>query len=138
MKKQLISELKDLIDKGLKDMPFPYVRGNSIRIGCMVIRSSKHGFLVYDTQKNKQVAHTFSKSAAVAIGRTCSKGLNFVTDVLTIDAEIEKNFNDAVFYRHGSRKTKDPLRQDVLEVRLDIATSKSEQARSRLDKYIYN
>ena len=48
MKKPSISELKALIEQGLENIPFPYVKGNSVRIGNMVVRTSKNGNFVFD------------------------------------------------------------------------------------------
>ena len=75
-RQQLINELETIINKGFEDYPFPYVKGNSIRIGKMVIRTSRHGYLVYDTECNKQVVHTFSKASAIAIAKNLAHNKN--------------------------------------------------------------
>jgi len=138
MTKVLINELKALIEQGLEDVPFPYVKGNSVRIGNMIIRTSKSGNYVYDMKHKEQIAHTFSKTAAVAIAKNKSIGQDVVKDVMLIDYDIEKNYNDALFFAHSSKKAQDDLRKDVLECRLEIATGRIEQGRSRLEDYIYN
>ena len=139
MKKPSISELKALIEQGLENIPFPYVKGNSVRIGNMVVRTSKNGNFVFDMKCKKQVAHTFSKTAAIAIAKNCAHGKKYIIeDVLRIDHEIEKNYNDAVFFQHSYKKSDDGLRKEVLECRLDIATTKIDKGRSRLEDYIYN
>ena len=139
MKKPSISELKALIEQGLENIPFPYVKGNSVRIGNMVVRTSKTGNFVFDMKCKKQVAHTFSKTAAIAIAKNCAHGKKYIIeDVLRIDHEIEKNYNDAVFFQHSYKKSDDELRKEVLECRLDIATTKIDKGRSRLEDYIYN
>ena len=61
-----------------------------------------------------------------------------IKDVMMIDCDIEKNYNDALFFAHSRTKAEDDLRKDVLECRLEIATSRIEQGRSRLEDYIYN
>jgi len=139
MKKPSISELKALIEQGLENIPFPYVKGNSVRIGNMVVRTSKNGNFVFDMKCKKQVAHTFSKTAAIAIAKNCAHGKKYIIeDVLRIDHEIEKNYNDAVFFQHSYKKSDDELRKEVLECRLEIATTKIDKNRSRLEDYIYN
>ena len=138
MTKVLIDELKALIEQGLEDVPFPYVKGNSVRIGNMIIRTSKNGNYLYDMKYKEQVAHTFSKTAAVAIAKNKSVGHDVIKDVMMIDCDIEKNYNDALFFAHSRTKAEDDLRKDVLECRLEIATSRIEQGRSRLEDYIYN
>tara|TARA_B100001113_G_C20927178_1_gene542688 strand:+ start:119 stop:538 length:420 start_codon:yes stop_codon:yes gene_type:complete len=139
MKKPSISELRALIEQGLENIPFPYVKGNSVRIGNMVVRTSKNGNFVFDMKCKKQIANTFSKTAAIAIAKNCAHGQTHIVDeVLRIDHEIEKNYNDAVFFQHSYKKSDDELRKEVLECRLEIATTKIDKNRSRLEDYIYN
>lgn len=138
MTKALVNELKALIEQGLEDVAFPYVKGNSVRIGNMIVRTSKKGNYVFDMKHQKQVAHTFSKTAAVAIAKKHAEGQNVVNEVMKLDYEIEKNYNDAVFFQHSYDKSNDELRKEVLECRLDIATTKIDKGRSRLEDYIYN
>lgn len=138
MTKALINELKALIEQGLEDVPFPYVKGNSVRIGNVIVRSGKKGCFVFDMKHKNEIAQTFSKTAAVAIAKKHAEGHNVVNEVLNIDYEIEKNYNDALFFQHGYKVTDDEMRKEVLECRLDIATSKIDQGRSRLEDYIYN
>lgn len=135
--KLLIDELEAIINKGFEDFPFPYVKGNSIRIGKIVIRKSKHGYLVYDTEKNKQAGHTFSKASAIALGRSLANNKDSITTIMDIDKVIEKNYMDSVYFKNSYEKTKDILRKDVLETRLDIAQANTEHARALLDNYIY-
>ena len=77
-------------------------------------------------------------SAAVAIAKKHAEGHNVVNEVLKIDYEIEKNYNDAVFFQHSYKQSDDELRKEVLECRLDIATTKIDKGRTRLEDYIYN
>ena len=51
----LLNDLEDIVNEGLKDSSIPYAKGNSIRIKQYVVRQSKVGFLVYDSSTNKQV-----------------------------------------------------------------------------------
>ena len=57
---------------------------------------------------------------------------------MDIDKTLEKNYNDALYFQNSYNKTKDLMKKDVLEIRLDIAHSKTEHARSLLDNYIYS
>jgi hypothetical protein len=138
MTKALIDELKILIEQGLEDVPFPYVKGNSVRIGNMIVRSSKNGNFVFDMKYKREVAHTFSKTAAVAIAKKRVEGHDVIKEVMLIDYNIEKNYNDAMHYDHSRKQTTDEMRKEVLECRLDIARSKIDHGRSQLEDYIYN
>jgi len=137
-KASLVNELKALIEQGLEDVSFPYVKGNSVRIGNAIVRTSKSGNFVFDMKYKRQIAHTFCKTAAVAIAKKHAEGQNVVNEVMKLDYEIEKNYNDAVFFQHSYDKSNDELRKEVLECRLDIATTKIDKGRSRLEDYIYN
>jgi hypothetical protein len=133
-------ELKSLIEEGVKNLPVPYAKGNSIRIGSMVVRSSSHGHLVYDIEENKKIAHCFSKRAAIAIAKNIAEGRNknIVREVKTIDDMLSKHYNDALFFKHGLYTTKEASRKDILETRLDISMYKVDACKHQLDQFIYN
>lgn len=135
---KLLNELKNLIEVNLDPSMFPYQKGNSIRIGKMVIRDSKKGFLIYDCQENKQVAITFCKTAAVALAKSLAKGNNLTSKVIELDNTIQKNYNDAMFFSHSLRVSKDEIRKEVIQTRLEIARTRTEQARSALDYIIFS
>jgi len=136
---KLVKELELLINKGLEDVYFPYQKGNSIRIGPMIIRYNKKGFyLVYDTRDNLQVARTFCKSSAVAIAKKLAQGSNCVEKILEIDKRIQKYYNDAVFYKYTMKVTRDDVKRDITSTRYDIARRETEVARNRLDQYIFS
>lgn len=136
---KLVKELETLINNGLDGIYFPYQKGNSIRIGPMIVRSNKKGFyLVYDTRDNIQVARTFCKSSAVAIAKKLAQGTNCVEKILEIDKRIQKFYNDAVFYKYTMNITTDDVKRDITATRYDIAKCETEAARNRLDQYIFS
>lgn len=136
---KILSDLESLINKGLEDIHIPYQKGNSIRIGHFAIReNSKKGFyMIYDLHKNSQVARTFCKSSAVAIAKKLAQGQNCVDRILSIDKTIQKNYNDAVFYKYTIKVTKDALKREITETRYDIAKARTQQAKNELDKIIF-
>ena len=114
-------------------------KGNSVPIGNYVVPQAKEAILFTISKEKEQIAHTFSKTAPVAIAKKCAEGnKSIINEVMKLDLEIEKNYNDAMFFQHSFKATDDELRKEVLECRLDIATSKIDQGRSRLEDYIYN
>jgi len=136
---KLVSELETLINNGLDGIYFPYQKGNSIRIGPMIVRSNKKGFyLVYDTRDNSQVARTFCKSSAVAIAKTQAQGKNYKETILEIDSRIQKHYNDAVFFKYTMKVTKDEFKKEITATRYDIAKAETETARNRLDQFIFS
>ena len=98
---KVLKDLQEIIEANIDPTLFPYQKGNSLRIGSIVIRESKKGHLVYCAKANKQIARTFSKTAAVAIAR----GGN-VNKILRPDNEIMKHFNDCLFYKHTMNNSK--------------------------------
>lgn len=135
---KLLKDLEELINGSIDPSLFPYQKGNSIRIGQYAIRSNKKGFFkVYDCKKNILIAETFSKTSAVAMARSLCKDKNIVSKILYLDKELQKWYNDCVFYRHTIRKTKDFFKKDIIETRYEIAKQKTSLVRRELDKYIY-
>jgi len=134
----LINELEAIINKGFDGVHFPYVKGNSIRIGKMIIRTSKHGYLVYDTEHNKQVDQTFSKASAIAMAKSLAHNKDNSVAIMRLDKQIEKNYMDSVYFHNSYKKTEDDMKKEVLLTRLDIAQANTEHARSLLDNYIYS
>lgn len=130
-------ELEYLINKNLDTSLFPYVKGKSIRIGHIVVRETRFGFLVFDTTENKEVAKMFCKTSAVALAKSIATGKNNLRTIRDLDHRIQKNYNDAVFYKHTMRVTKDDTRYNVARVRYDIAASRTQAAKEELDRIIY-
>ena len=50
---------------------------------------------------------------------------------------IARNFNDAVFYKHTIKTTKEEVRKFVAITRYDLAATKTREAKELLDSYIY-
>jgi len=133
----LLKDLQHLIEANLDASLFPYQKGNSIRIGKIVVRDSKKGFLIYDCQENKQIAITFSKTAALALAKSLAKGHNNTKTVMELDQTIQKNYMDALFFTNTIKTTKDEFKKDVTQTRLEIAKARTANAKSALDSIIF-
>ena len=55
MNSNLVEELKKLIEENLDPSMFPYAKGNSIRIGSLVIRENKKGFHIHDLKTKDHI-----------------------------------------------------------------------------------
>ncbi len=130
-------ELNRLIEENLDPSMFPYCKGNSIRIGSMVIRENKKGFHIHNIKEKKHIATTFCKTAAVAIAKNLVQGNNVTSKAMDLDRTIEKNFSDAMFFSHTLRTTNDEMKKEVTETRLDIAKIRTEDAKRHLDYMIF-
>tara|TARA_B110000977_G_scaffold122081_1_gene156936 strand:+ start:67 stop:486 length:420 start_codon:yes stop_codon:yes gene_type:complete len=133
----LVNDLRTLLEDNLDPIMFPYQKGNSIRIGKIIVRNSKKGFLIFDCQENKQIAITFCKTAALALAKSVAKGTMNIDRVMQLDSTIEKNFNDAIFFSNTLKNSKDDIKKDVILTRLEIAKSRTAQAKSALDLIIF-
>lgn len=134
----LVKELETLLKIELDSTLFPYQKGKSVRIGHIVIRESNQGYKIFDTNTNRMVCDTFSKTSAVAIARNLAKGKSDIKEILFIDKTIKKNYIDCIFYRHNMLSTNDYSKKAVLETRYEDAKSRTEYARHVLDKYIFD
>ena len=134
----IAQELENLINTKVDTSYFPYVRGKSIRIGHIIVRETRFGFLVFDTKTNKEIDKMFCKTSAVALAKTLATDPESNTnEIMKLDYEVMKNFNDAMFHRHMMKVTKDSIKYDVAQCRYDIAYCRTQSAKERLDQYIY-
>lgn len=134
----LAKTLEEIILAGLNNTPLPYKKGNSIRIGPIVIRKSKtQGYIIFDCENQKSIATTFSRVAALAIAKHY-KNLNKHTTIKSIDNRIQKYYNDSLFYKHTIDKTKDAIKKEITEDRLELANAQIQTAQSLLEDIIFD
>ena len=135
---KLLKDLEHLINGSVDPSLFPYAKGNSIRIGSFIVRENKKGFfMIYDLSSNAQIAKTFCKTSAVALAKALSQGKSVGKNILEIDKDIQKWYNDCIFYKHTISVTKDDFKREITETRYQVAKDKTSQAKRQLDKYIY-
>jgi hypothetical protein len=87
---------------------------------------------------NCQIARVFFKSTAIAIAKNIAQGKNYTDKILNLEEKMSKHYNDALFFKHSMRTSKDPVRTEIIETRLDIALAESERVRNVLDRYIFS
>ena len=135
---ELVKELETLVNSNIDMSLFPYVKGKSIRIKHIIIRETNFGFLVFDTKTNKEIDKMFCKTSAVALAKTLATDPESNTnEIMKLDYEVMKNFNDAMFHRQMMKVTKDSIKYEVTQCRYDIAYCRKQSAKERLDQYIY-
>ena len=133
----LLNDLEDIVNEGLKDSSIPYAKGNSIRIKQYVVRESKAGFLVYDSSTNKQIHRTQFKSVAIAIAKNLAERRNRIDSILDIENNLAKHYNDAIFYKNTIKKTKCQATRLTRETRLQISLVEAQKMRDKLDTFIF-
>ena len=131
-----LKQLKELVDK-VDITAFPYEKGNSIRIGHVVIRKSKRGYLIYDCKENQRVAETYSKTAAVAWAKCVIKDKKHFDQIRKLDDEIAKHHTDSLFYKNTIEKTDSDVKRETAEFRLDISMDKTREAKANLMRFVF-
>jgi len=139
--KQLINQLQKIIEANIDPSMFPYVKGNSIRIGHIVIRKNRKGYMVFDSKNKEHIDTTFSKTAAVALAKLAVKeNYNYrtVEHIMQLDHIIEKNYQDSIFYAYTMEHSKDYVKKEVSETRFYIAQDRTQTAKDSLDSLIFS
>ncbi len=137
---ELALELENLINNTIDKSVLPYVKGKSIRIGHVIVRETKVGFfLVFDTKENTEIAKMFCKTGAVALAKSIVSKQNDaeIKIIKSLDNVISKNFNDAIFYKHTIKVTKDDIKKQVAQMRYSVARDATQHAKDKLDTFIY-
>ena len=137
---ELALELENLINNTIDKSFLPYVKGKSIRIGHVIVRETKVGFfLVFDTKENTEIAKMFCKTGAVALAKSIVSKQNDaeIKIIKSLDNVISKNFNDAIFYKHTIKVTKDDIKKQVAQMRYSVARDATQHAKDKLDTFIY-
>jgi hypothetical protein len=131
-----VQELEDIVQSNLDNLALPYKKGNSIRVGYIIIRKSKNfGYIVFDSKNNKCITNTFSIAAALAVAKAATKKTP-IYNILKYDSIIEKNYNDSQFYSHIINGGASETRKNAIASRLEIATTRMDAAKTALDKFI--
>jgi len=136
--KKIVKDLKEIMEVSLDPSLFPYKKGNSIRIGHVVIRKNKNGYVLYDIREKGPALHeTFSQKAAVALARHYLKHNTLDVEVLELDRQIQKNYNDSIFFKYTIENTKDDFKRETTLIRYEIAKDKTYDALDNLDRFIF-
>jgi len=136
--KDLTKDLETIIHKVVLSHPLPYKKGKHIRIGPIVIRESKtQGFILFDSLKQKQLAVTYSKSAALAVAKCYLKEQNY-EQVLRLDKIFQKYDVDCIFYKHIIEKTDNDFLKNVNRDRLDIAVHKVQDVKQDIEDILFD
>lgn len=131
----VLHDLESIVDFKVGKYAIPVADSSTIRIKNTLIRHSKNGYVIIDTAKNKTVAKTFTKIAALAIAKLYvdNKPYNLV---FVFDTQIEKNLNDMKFYDYVITKTNDEEKKLNCQIRRSVAKEQVDIAKSKLNDQI--
>lgn len=136
--KHIILELESIVNKTLNDMPLPYVKGNSIRIGKVIIRYSKrNGYVLFDCKKQEKIAETYSKAAALAVANYYIKNRK-INHILEMDHNYQKHDLDCYFYKNIIDNSKDEFRKDSVTFRYENSLVKAQELRQAIEDIIFS
>lgn len=129
-------ELQSLVDKIIPQYTLPYKEGKTIRIGKMIVRrSTRHGYIIVDTDDNATVSTADTKHGALAIAKA-SLGGHRIDQLQQKDQIASKHLNDAMHYSYIISRTTDESRKFILETRLELAKSELDSINTDLESYI--
>jgi hypothetical protein len=134
---KLATELQNLIESGSKKYPLPYKKGNSIRLGHVIIRAKKDGFILFDCKERLQICMTASKHGALAAAKTYLANQD-INKVLRLDHSYSKHDNDCAFYSHTIKKAKNDFKKEIAQTRLDISEAERSGLVNDLEAIIFN
>lgn len=138
MKANIVNDLQNLLDSNpIESYMFPVKKGNRINIGSYSVAPTKTGYSVKSYKSNAIVAETYSKDAAIAIAKSLAKNKNVkISNILEIDSHLAKHQIDCMFYKNSLKRSKDPLRYDILATRFEVSNSMVEEDKTKLKQFI--
>lgn len=134
----ILKNLETIINKNLDNIDIPLKHGKSIYIKNYSVSQQSNGtFVVINTHANKQIATTEFKVSAIAIARDCAKGRNNVKEILSLDKDLSKHYNDALFYKNAIKNAKTSEVVEIKTIRLDQSVAMSKKIRKSLNYFIF-
>lgn len=134
----IYKHLEDIIENGIRNTPLPFKKGNSIRIGNVVIRQNKNDdYVIVDVEQNKTVGTTLTLRGALALSKSYKK-LRKITTIKTLDRKYFKNYNDCVFYKATIANTKDDFKKSIVKDRLEMAQDEMFATAKSLEDIIFD
>lgn len=131
-------QLESIIYNGIKKTPLPYKKGNSIRIGKVVIRESKRqGYILFDVDQGVQIDIADTLRGALAIAKLYLSNKDY-KNIKYLDQKYSKHYNDSIFYKATLSKTDNQSRKIVIEDRLEIAEAAMDVASQSLEDIIFD
>jgi hypothetical protein len=136
---KLSKKLKQFIDRQAEMISMPIQHGNSLRIKNYVVRQNSMGFLLYDIKNHRQVATTFTKTAALAMAKQMAQNNRSVVKMISdTDDQIHNKYNECVFYKHTIARTDEDIKRETAKIRYDIVWEDLLKLRDTLDDYIFD
>lgn len=129
-----IKELQALlVSKELEDIP--HVLENKIVIGNFLIKPAKYGDYWLIDRRDHTKELFYNKLSAVAAAKNYNK-THVKNEIRKLDKLLTKHSNDSIFYKHTIKKSKNLIRRESVQNRLDISNFYSRTAKQKLYNFI--
>jgi hypothetical protein len=134
---QILKQLDDVVSAGVGKLP--YTKGGDIYIEHSMIQKSRKGFVVFDTKEKIKVSTLGNKVSAIAVAVQNNKGhVHNIRHIEDLDRQFSKHYMDILFHKHTISVTKDEIRREITETRLDIALNACYKVREEISNYLYD
>lgn len=134
---KILKQLDEVVSAGVGKLP--YTKGGDIYIEHSMIQTAKKGFVVFDTKEKRKVSYVSNKISALAIAIQNNSGnTSAIRQIEDLDRQFSKHYMDILFHKHSIRVTKDAIKREVCEVRLDIALNACYKVRETIENYLYD
>jgi hypothetical protein len=134
---QILKQLDDVVSAGVGKLP--YTKGGDIYIEHSMIQKARKGFVVFDTKEKIKVSTLGNKVSAIAVAVQNNKGhVHNIRHIEDLDRQFSKHYMDILFHKHTISVTKDEIRREITETRLDIALNACYKVREEISNYLYD
>lgn len=134
----IYKHLESVIYNGIKKNPLPIKKGNSIRIGKIIIRESNvRGYILFDSELNKQIDIADSLRGAIAMTKLYLSQKDFKS-IKQLDRKYSKYYNDSIFYKASIKRTHSKTKRVILRNQLEVAQITMETVSKSLEDIIFD
>ena len=134
-----VQQLEEIINAGLKALPIPYEKGNSIRIKNIIVRRHSNGYRIFDCKTNKHIETVFTKTSGVAIAKNLAENMNFdIKHIISLDNDVSKHYNDAIFAKRTMNTAENEDTIATAEIKYDIAVERAWSYLDQIEKFIFD
>lgn len=135
--KHVVEQIFSLISKSKMLSTIPVKMNGCIRVGGFEIMPMDSGYYVIDTAKDKVIAETWTKAAALAYVRVhISQRHEHIPKIKELDQTVEKHEMDSKFYRHSLTHESNEQSHLSITTRLELAEAIAAHAKAQIKDII--
>jgi len=132
-------QLEEIVSAGIKALPIPYEKGNSIRIKNIIVRKHTNGYRIFDCKNNRHIETVFTKTAGVAIAKCLAENSNFnIKPIISLDNDVSRHYNNAIFAKRTIKMAENEDTIATAEIKYDIAVERAWSYLDQIEKFIFD